>query len=385
MHENHCDGKCSFRPLSSDYIEIVLTQSCCHGDYFVPDLSGGSHSISFHLLLLAAMMRLLYVTKTVAITAAICILLVNIYTAYNQSNEGAGYSIKDMIDALQQKFKTLQDNQHTLRRDLLNAVHHFSSENDKLVTYIKEEGKGAPDHFVLRHEKNNTAEKGEEKGEFRKVGGNEIKPLERVSSTGKSPNDMDNGRNQKTPTTSEPTTESAQATSETIGTTEENSPTHVTTKEQATDPTISTESTAVPSTAKAQTTKPKESSKSSIISPTVNVKTTEQSESTKDGLSKEDIAAARAACEVPKVDPFNPVVTQFVKKLPKLKCNGTVLSRIEDDLIKFDVKNVKGAAVIWIDRYYDFWLDFYEWVSFTKSLKRLELKEGMFRNQFNNL
>ena len=84
------------------------------------------------------------------------------------------------------------------------------------------------------------------------------------------------------------------------------------------------------------------------------------------------------ACKIPQIDPFSPVVMKYVTKQSKTQCTGVTVSRIENGVLKFDLKKVKSIVLIHVQRKHDFWVNFDEWVSFTKRTEKLPIEKGMY-------
>ena len=125
-----------------------------------------------------------------------------------------------------------------------------------------------------------------------------------------------------------------------------------------------------------ETLPPKKSYAASTDSKGTSVESIPPNDASMKKISKSE--SSEPVCKIPVVDPFSPVVMKYIKKLPKTQCAGVKVSHVEDGTLKFDLKNVKGVVLIFLNRVYDFWLDYSEFISFTKRTEKRGINNGSF-------
>ena len=121
--------------------------------------------------------------------------------------------------------------------------------------------------------------------------------------------------------------------------------------------------------------------KSKIIERTLDLSTKqlviENSNSNIDNSDDDADKISDLVCQIPVIDPFNPVAMKHIKIYQnKEKCGRKKYSRIEDGKLKLNVKKVKGAALVLIGRNGDFWVDLNHWISFSKKTMKRKINEG---------
>ena len=67
-----------------------------------------------------------------------------------------------------------------------------------------------------------------------------------------------------------------------------------------------------------------------------------------DGLNKKDEPDATAACRLPSLDPFHPLVVQFMNDLGELRCEGLSYSSFENNVLR--VEEIVSAQYRKIER-----------------------------------
>ena len=114
------------------------------------------------------------------------------------------------------------------------------------------------------------------------------------------------------------------------------------------------------------------------VQPTVPVQPTVLSRKLDFG-SDEQIPKAKAACEVPKLNPFDKTAMKYIVDIDKLVCKGVDHAQLKDGVLKVKASNVRDALIRYIRRKEndDFNLDFSEPIKLINDgIKSVSIKKG---------